>query len=162
MKLSRMFPSFIVVSLLVGLISGYYVAHVKGELKYSRLLSHHQEIWLQANEEYRGKVEQYRSVSEGWYEKYLEANKVYEEYVANTPSAPVERVYVKADCDNTSANRSGSLGDEEANIRYELHREVVEGITKVTKEAERDVEVCRAALHSLQEKININNGTKGK
>lgn len=161
MKLMRMFPSLLVVSLIFGLFSGYYVAHIRGELKYSRLESEHQQMWLQINEEYRDKIEKYRSVSEGWYEKYLEANKIYEDYISNTPSSVVERVYVKADCSKPS-DRSGGLGNEETHIRYELHGEVVRGITKITKQAERDVEVCRTALHSLQDKININNGTKGK
>lgn len=97
------------------------------------------------------RADHYKTISEEYYAGYQDA-------INREPTVVTERLYVKGHCKaDATANPSGELGNAAAVERVELHTETVASATRVTNQAERDVLSCRAALHSLQRKINLHN-----
>lgn len=93
----------------------------------------------------------YQKISEEYYADYQEA-------INREPTVITERVLVRANCPaNATADSGRGVGNGAANERVELHPETVRSATAVTDQAERDVLSCRAALHSLQRKIQAHN-----
>lgn len=107
--------------------------------------------YVKALEEANQRVAHYQSISEEYYADYQDA-------INREPTVVTERVFVRAHCKtDASANSSRKLGNAATNERVELHAETVRSATAVTDQAERDVLTCRAALHSLQDKIQAHN-----
>ena len=118
---------------------------------YEARASKEQAAYAKALEEVNQRVEHYQTISEEYYADYQEA-------INREPTVVTERVYVRANCPtNATADSGGELGNGTAEGRVELHAETVRSATAVTDQAERDVLTCRAALHSLQDKIQAHN-----
>ena len=110
-----------------------------------------QAAYAEALAEVNQRAEHYQSISEEYYADYQEA-------INREPTVVTERVYVRAHCKtDAAADSCGSVGNGAAEGRVELHAETVRSATAVTDQAERDVQSCRAALHSLQRKIKTHN-----
>lgn len=110
-----------------------------------------QDAYLEAVDEVTKRADHYKTISEEYYADYQEA-------INREPTIITKRVLVKGHCPaNAAADSGGKLGNAGAVERFELHEETVASATRVTDQAERDVLKCRAALHSLQRKINTHN-----
>lgn len=131
----------------IGATAGWMSASNHYEAKKLKELA----AYVKALEESNQRVAHYQSISEEYYADYQDA-------INREPTVVTERVFVRAHCKaDASANSSRELGNAEANERVELHAETVRSATAVTDLAERDVLTCRAALHSLQDKIQSHN-----
>ena len=98
------------------------------------------------------RIKQYEQTSKIYYEQFIEADNF-----ANFDTR-IERVFVKASCPAVPAatDPGRELGDG-AGGRAELHPEIVARIAAVTNQAQADLLKCSAKLHSLQDKIKVNN-----
>ncbi len=130
---------------------GAAIGWIKASDHYEAKAKEAQDAYAEALAEVNQRVEHYQTISEEYYADYQEA-------INREPTVVTERVYVRANCPtNATADSSGELGNAAANERVELHAETVRSATAVTDQAERDVLTCRAALHSLQDKIQAHN-----
>ena len=138
-------------TLIIGIAAGAWVTSERYDKRINAELLKQSKAHAEQLQEQIERAKEYQAISENYYEKYQAASNA-------EPVTVVDRVYVRATCPvPTPTNSSGSLGDAATEQRAELHAETVRRITKVTADAERDVKQCRAALHSLQDKITINN-----
>ena len=141
----------ILIALAFGFLGG-------AALSYSQTAKHceakarkEQAAYSKALAEVNQRVEHYKTISEEYYADYQEA-------INREPTTVTERVFVRANCPtNATADSGRELGNGAETERVELHAETVGGATAVTDQAERDVQSCRAALHSLQRKIKTHN-----
>lgn len=109
------------------------------------------EAYYEAVAKVTERADHYKTISEEYYADYQDA-------INREPAVVTERVFVKGHCEaDAAADSGGKLGDGAAVERIELHKETVASATAVTDQAERDVQKCRAALHSLQRKIKAHN-----
>ena len=110
-----------------------------------------QAAYAKAMAEVNQRTEHYQTISKEYYADYQDA-------INREPTVVTERVLVRANCKtNAAADSSGGMGNGAESERVELHSETVRSATAVTDQAERDVLSCRAALHSLQRKIQAHN-----
>lgn len=110
-----------------------------------------QDAYYKAVDEVAKRSAHYQTISEEYYADYQDA-------INREPTTVTERVFVRTSCKtNATTDNSGELGNGATNERSELHPETVRSATAVTDKAERDVLSCRAALHSLQRKIQAHN-----
>lgn len=139
-------------TLIIGIVAGAWVTSERYDKRINAELLKQSKAHTEQLEEQIERVKDYQKISETYYEKYQAASNA-------EPVTVVDRVYVRATCPvPTPTNSSGSLGDAEKQyVRAELHAETVARITAVTHRAEQDVKQCRAALHSLQDKIQMHN-----
>ena len=115
-----------------------------------------QDAYVKALDEVNQRADNYRSISEEYYADYQDA-------INRGPTVVTERVLVRAHCKaDAAADTGGVVGDATATERVELHAEIVRSATAVTEQAERDVQSCRAALHSLQRKIRLHNSLQSE
>ena len=132
-------------------VIGATVGWMNASDHYEAKASKEQAAYSKALAEVNQRADRYQSISEEYYADYQDA-------INREPTVVTERVFVRANCPtNVATDRSGELGNAEAGQRAELHAETVRGATTVTDQAERDVLLCRAALHSLQRKIKAHN-----
>ena len=132
-------------------VVGAAVGWINASDHYEAKARKEQDAYSKTLAEVNQRVEHYQTISEEYYADYQEA-------INREPTAVSERVYVRANCKtNATADSSGGMGNGAEPERVELHAETVRGATAVTDQAERDVQSCRAALHSLQRKINLHN-----
>lgn len=138
---------------IVGLIWGFYAGIGYENGKRIKLVESLNQAHKIEQEQQAERVKEYEKTSQIYYEQFIEADNF-----ANFDTR-TERVYVKADCPAvpTSTDSSRELGDG-AGERAELHRETVARITAVTNQARADMLRCSAKLHSLQDKVRVNNG----
>ena len=114
-----------------------------------------QDAYYKAVAEVAKRADNYKSISEEYYADYQDA-------INREPVTVTERVFVRTSCKaDATADSGGKLGNAAAVERVELHAETVRSSTAVTDQAERDVLSCRAALHSLQRKIQAHNELQG-
>ena len=131
----------------VGAATGWMSAVDHYEAKASK----EQAAYSKALDEVNQRADNYRSISEEYYADYQDA-------INREPTVVTERVLVRANCKtDATADTGGGVGDATATERVELHSETVRSAAAVTDQAERDVLSCRAALHSLQRKIQAHN-----
>ena len=110
-----------------------------------------QDAYIDALGEVNQRADNYKSISEEYYADYQDA-------INREPTIVTERVLVRAHCKtDAAADSSGGMGNGADSERAELHPETVRSATEVTDQAERDVQSCRASLHSLQRKISLHN-----
>lgn len=141
----------ILLSFAFGFIGGAALAYSQTAKHYEAKASKEQAAYAEALVAVNQRAEHYRSVSEEYYADYQEA-------INREPTTVTERLFVRANCPtNAAADTGGELGNAAANERVELHSETVRSATAVTDQAESDVLSCRAALHSLQRKIQAHN-----
>ena len=115
-----------------------------------------QDAYVKTLDEVAKRADHYKSISEEYYADYQDA-------INREPTTVTERVYARANCpSNAAADTGGELGNGAAIERVELHAETVRGATAVTDQAERDVQSCRAALHSLQRKVRLHNSLQSE
>ena len=127
-------------------------------LSYSQTANHYeakarqeQDAYVKALVEIADRAVSYKKISEEYYADYQDA-------INREPTVVTERVFVRANCPaNATVDSGRELGNGAAIERVELHAETVGSATAVTDQAERDVLSCRAALHSLQRKIQAHN-----
>lgn len=117
---------------------------------YEAKASKEQAAYAEALAEVNQRAEHYQKISKEYYADYQKA-------INREPTIVTERVLVRTSPTDTAADPSGKLGNGATEGRVELHRETVRSATRVTDQAERDVQLCRAALHSLQSKIKAHN-----
>lgn len=117
---------------------------------YEAKASKEQAAYAEALAEVNQRAEHYQSISEEYYADYQEA-------INREPTIITERVYVRTSPTDATADSGGGVGNGAAEGRVELHPETIRSATAVTDQAERDVQSCRAALHSLQSKIQAHN-----
>ena len=123
---------------------------------YEAKASREHDAYVKALDEVNQRVDHYRSISEEYYADYQDA-------INREPTVVTERVFVRAHCKtDAAADSGGKLGNAAAVERVELHAETVRSATAVTDQAERDVQSCRAALHSLQRKIRLHNSLQSE
>ena len=110
-----------------------------------------QDAYVKTLIEIADRSDHYKKISEKFYADYQDA-------INREPTVITNRVLVRSNCPaNAAADTGGIVGDATAIERVELHAETVRSATTVTDQAERDVLSCRAALHSLQRKIQAHN-----
>ena len=117
-----------------------------------------QDAYTKTLAEVNQRVEHYQTISEEYYADYQDA-------INREPTTVTERVFVRANCStNATADSGRELGNGAPDMgrRVELHPETVRSATAVTDQAERDVQSCRAALHSLQRKIRLHNSLQSE
>src|SRR5678815_5249405 len=137
----------IALAVVFGFIGGAALSYSQTAKHYEAKASREQDAYAKTLAEVSQRVEHYQSISEEYYADYQDA-------INREPTTVTERVFVRAHCKaNATADSSGELGNGADSERAELHAETVRGATAVTDQAERDVQSCRAALHSLQRKI---------
>ena len=130
---------------------GAAVGWINASDHYEAKASREQDAYSKTLAEVNQRVEHYQTISEEYYADYQEA-------INREPTVITNRVLVRAHCKTDAATDSGrELGDGATAERVELHEETVRSATAVTDQAERDVQSCRAALHSLQRKISLHN-----
>lgn len=135
----------------IGAVMGAGLAYTNTADHYEEKARKEQAAYVKALAEVNQRVEHYQTISEEHYAEYQNA-------INREPTVVTERVLVRANCPtNAAADSSRGLGNESAIERVELHSETVGSATAVTDQAERDVLSCRAALHSLQRKIQAHN-----
>lgn len=136
----------------IGAATGWMNAADHYEAKARR----EQDAYAKTLAEVNQRVEHYQTISEEYYADYQEA-------LTREPTTVTERVFVRASCKtDAAADTGGVVGDATATERVELHSEAVRSATAVTDQAERDVQSCRAALHSLQRKIRLHNSLQSE
>lgn len=132
-------------------VIGATVGWISASKRYEAKALKEQVAYAKTLAEVNQRAEHYRSISEEYYADYQEA-------INREPTVVTERVYVRANCPaNAAADPGGGMGNAAAEGRVELHSKTVRSATAVTDKAERDVQSCRAALHSLQRKIQAHN-----
>ena len=139
----------------IGAVSSWWAtdSHYTNKMLGERIAQH--EAYAAQLAAQSKRTEHYKSISEKYYADYENA-------INSEPTVVTERVFVRASCPaSASTNNSGGLGDAgpTKEQRAELHQDVVRGATAVTDQADRDVLTCRAALRSLQEKIEAHNSS---
>ena len=131
----------------IGAVGGWMNAADHYEAKARK----EQAAYVKALTEVNQRADRYQSISEEHYADYQDA-------INREPTVVTDRVLVRAHCKtDAAADTGGVVGDSTAIERVELHAETVRSATTVTDQAERDVLSCRAALHSLQRKIQAHN-----
>lgn len=134
----------------IGAAIGASVGWMNAADHYKAKALKEQAAYAEALAEVNQRAEHYQSISEEYYADYQEA-------INREPTVITERVYVRTSPTNAAADPGGGVGNGAAEGRVELHAETVRSATAVTDKAERDVQSCRAALHSLQSKIKTHN-----
>ena len=135
----------------IGAVMGAGLAYTNTADHYEAKARTEQDAYVKALDEVNQRADNYRSISEEYYEDYQDA-------INREPTVVTERLYVKGHCKtDATADSGGSVGNAAAVERFELHEETVASAARVTDQAERDVLKCRAALHSLQRKIKTHN-----
>ena len=143
----------IVTTGLLCAVVGAAVGWINAADHYEAKASREQDAYVKALAEVNQRVDHYQSISEEYYADYQDA-------INREPTVVTNRVLVRGHCKtDATADSSGELGNGAPDIgrRVELHPETVRSATAVTDQAERDVQSCRAALHSLQRKIKTHN-----
>ena len=131
------------ISAIIGATAGWMFASDRYEAKARKEQAAYAKTLAEVNQ----RVEHYQTISEEYYADYQDA-------ISREPTIVTERVLVRAHCKtDAAADSGGELGNAATVDRAELHAETVRSATAVTDQAERDVLSCRAALHSLQNKI---------
>ena len=140
-----------ILALIFGFLGGAALSYSQTAQHYEAKARKEQAAYSKALAEVNQRADHYRSISEEYYADYQEA-------INREPTTVTERVFVRANCPtNATADSGQELGNGAETERVELHAETVGGATAVTDQAERDVQSCRAALHSLQRKIKTHN-----
>lgn len=140
----------ILITAAIGAAIGASVGWMNAADHYKAKALKEQAAYAEALEEVNKRVEHYQKISKEYYADYQEA-------INREPTVVTERVYVRTSPTNAAADSGGSVGNGAAIERAELHAETVRSATAVTDQAERDVQSCRAALYSLQSKIQAHN-----
>ena len=132
---------------IAGFIAGAALSYDKTAQHYKKKASKEQAAYAKTLAEIADRSDHYKKISEEYYADYQDA-------INREPTVITNRVLVRANCPtNATADTGGGVGNAATEGRAELHAEIVRGATEVTYQAERDVLSCRAALHSLQNKI---------
>ena len=132
------------ISAIIGAAAGWMNATHRYEAKARK----EQAAYYETVVEVAKRADNYKKISEEYYADYQDA-------INREPTVVTNRVLVRANCPpNATADTGGGVGNAATTVdRAELHAETVRSATAVTDQAERDVLSCRAALHSLQNKI---------
>ncbi len=138
-------------ALAFGFIGGAAISYSQTAQHYEAKARKEQVAYSKALTEVSQRADNYKSISEQYYADYQDA-------INRDPTIVTERVLVKGHCKaDVTADSGRELGNGAAVERFELHAETVASAAEVTDQAERDVLSCRAALHSLQRKIQAHN-----
>ncbi|NLY14587.1 MAG: hypothetical protein GXZ10_13350 [Gammaproteobacteria bacterium] len=141
----------IFLALAFGFIGGAALSYSQTAHHYEAKASREQDAYVKALAEVNQRSDNYKTISEEYYADYQDA-------INREPTTVTERVFVRTSCPtNATADTGRELGNGATSERVELHAETVRSATAVTDQAERDVLSCRAALHSLQRKIQAHN-----